>query len=109
MLVSFYETILGRSPVTDFIDKQPARDQAVIVAVLEDVEENGFGAKGLQFRQIEGKLLEMKIKAPSGGYRFLYATLNKERLIFLHGFKKKTQKTPPKEKSVALKRLKEYL
>ncbi|MBT4761731.1 MAG: type II toxin-antitoxin system RelE/ParE family toxin [Bdellovibrionaceae bacterium] len=51
----------------------------------------------------------MKIKAPSGGYRLLYATINKDRLIILHGFKKKTQKTPLKEKSVALKRLKEYL
>jgi len=38
MFVSFYETNSGRSPVTDFIDKQPAKDQAVVVAVLEGVE-----------------------------------------------------------------------
>ena len=109
MIVRFYETPSGRSPTLDFIDKQPARDQAVLVAVLEDVENNGFAAKGAQFRQLQGKLWEIKIKAPSGGYRFLYATLDKDNLIILHGFKKKTQKTPKKEMEIAIKRLKEWL
>ena len=109
MKVTFYETASGRSPVTDFIDKQPAKDQAVIVVALEDVEEHGFAAKGVQFRQLQGKLWEIKLKAPSGGYRLLYATLDKDNMVILHGFKKKTQKTPPKEINTALKRLKEWL
>ena len=109
MNITFYETASGRSPVTDFIDEQPVRDQAVIVASLEGVEEHGFGAKAVQFRQLEGKLWEIKIKAPSGGYRFLYFTLNKENLVILHAFKKKTQKTPTKEIKTALRRLKEWL
>jgi len=109
MKVTFYETPSGRSPVTDFIDKQPGTDQAVIVVVFEGIEEYGFAAKGAQFRQLQGKLWEIKIKAPSGGYRFLYATLDRENLVILHGFKKKTQKTPPKEMKTALRRLKEWL
>lgn len=109
MDISFYVTTSGRSPVTDFIDKQPHRDQAVIVVVLEGIEEYGFAAKGVQFRQLQGKLWEIKIKAPSGGYRFLYATLDRRRMVILHGFKKKTQKTPLNEISTALKRLKEWL
>ena len=79
------------------------------MAFLEEVEENGLAARGVRFRQIQGKLWEIKIKAPSGGYRFLYGMVSKEDLIILHGFKKKIQKTPLKEIRIALKRLKEYL
>lgn len=109
MKIEFYETSSGRSPITDFFDKQPKRDQAVILAVLQDIVDEGYGAKGCQFRQLQGKLWELKIKAPSGGYRLLYVTLNKDLLFVLHSFKKKTQKTPKKELDVARKRLKEIL
>ena len=109
MEIIFYTTSLGCSPVTDFIDKQPKGDQAVIAASLEELEENGFAAKGVRFRQIQGKLWEIKIKAPSGGYRFLYGMTGGRDLIILHVFKKKTQQTPLKEIKIALKRLKEYL
>ncbi|MBL6990568.1 MAG: type II toxin-antitoxin system RelE/ParE family toxin [Bacteriovoracaceae bacterium] len=109
MDIEFYETSSGRSPVTDFIDKQPKRDQAVILAVLNDISEEGYGAKGCQFRQLEGKLWEIKIKSPSGGYRLLYVTLERNLLFVLHSFKKKTQKTPKRELDIARKRLKEVL
>lgn len=46
MRTKFYETSSKRCPVTDFIDKQPKNDQAVILAVLSDIAENGFNAKG---------------------------------------------------------------
>jgi phage-related protein len=109
MEVTFYQTDSGNSPITKFIDSQPLRDQAAIIAILEGIEENGFAAKGAQFRQLSGKLWEIKIRAPSGGYRFLYVTLEKLSLLILHAFKKKTQKTPPKELKVAQKRLQEFL
>lgn len=109
MKILFYETLRKRSPVTDFIDSQGKKDQATIIAALQSVSEDGLNAKGCQFRQLEGKLWEIKIKAPSGGYRLLYITLDKELLFILHAFKKKTQKTPKKEISIARKRLKEIL
>jgi len=109
MKIEFYLTKSGRSPVTDFLDKQPIRDQAVVLAILNDIEKNGFDARGVQFRQLQGKLWEIKIKAPSGGFRLLYVTIEKDLLFILHGFKKKTQKTPPKDLKLALKRLKEIL
>jgi phage-related protein len=76
---------------------------------LEEIEENGFAAKGVQFRQLSGKLWEIKIRAPSGGYRFLYVILEKSLLLILHAFKKKTQKTPLRELKIAQMRLQEIL
>ena len=49
------------------------------------------------------------MKAPSGGYRFLYGMISKYDLVILHSFKKKTQRTPLKEIRIALRRLREYL
>lgn len=109
MKIEFFTTISGRSPVTKFIDEQTVRDQAVILAILEDIEQHGLNARGVQFRQLEGKLWEIKIKAPGGGFRFLYAMIEKDLLFILHAFKKKTQKTPLKEMKLAVKRLKEIL
>ncbi len=109
MEVLFFEQSSGSSPIAKFIDSQPMQDQAVIVAVLSAIEEEGFSAKGALFRQLNGKLWEIKVKAPSGGYRFLYVTLDRETMIILHAFRKKTQKTPLKEIKLATRRLKEIL
>ena len=109
MEVAFYQTSRNSSPVIKFIDDQQERDQAAILAVLNDVAENRFQAKGAQFRQLDGKLWEIKIKSPSGGYRFLYAMISKDMMMILHAFKKKTQKTPLNELAIARKRLAEVL
>ena len=109
MNIKFYESSSQRSPVTDFIDKQSKNDQAAIIAILTDIQDNGFNAKGCKFRQLKGKLWEIKIKLPSGEYRFLYMTIEGETIFIVHAFKKKSQKTPQKEITTALKRLREIL
>ncbi len=79
------------------------------MAVLENIGEEGLNAKGCSFRQLEGKLWEIKIKSHSGEYRLLYAIIKVEVLYILHAFKKKTQKAPKKELDIARKRLREVL
>jgi phage-related protein len=84
-------------------------DRAAILAVLKDIETHGLSAVGCQFRQIEGKLWEIKIKAPRGGYRIFYVMISSEKMMCLHAYKKQGQKAPKKELEVARKRLKEVL
>jgi phage-related protein len=107
MEVVFYQSDGGRSPVTKFIDEQPLHDQAAIIAVLDAIERDGLNAKGASYRQIDGKLWEIKIKAPSGGYRVFYVLLSGGVMMLLHAFKKKTQRAPLKDLAVAKKRLAE--
>ena len=52
-------------------------------------------------------LFEAKAKAGAGIGRALYCTLVGKRIVVLHGFIKKTDKTPPKEIKIARERLKE--
>ena len=47
--------------------KLPKADQSAILAVFEDLRQHGFNALGCQFRQIDGKLWEIKIRTSGGG------------------------------------------
>ena len=67
----------------------------------------GIEVKGCAFRQLDRKLWELKVRAPTGGYRFFYVMLTADHLHVLHSYKKQGQKAPPKELAVAKKRLKE--
>ena len=52
-------------------------------------------------------LFELRLKAVEGIARVFYCTMIGRRIVMLHQFIKKTDKTPPKEISIARRRLKE--
>jgi phage-related protein len=109
MKVTFAASSSGRSYFEKFIQSLSMEDRAVILAVFRDIQDYGFDAKGCEFRQIDGKLWEIKIRAVTGGYRFFYVTLMASHLHVLHSYKKQGQKAPARELDVARKRLKEVL
>jgi len=79
------------------------------LAVVQDIQDYGFAAKGCEFRQIEEKLWEIKIRAPTGGYRFFYGMIAPGHIHVLHSYKKQGQKVPIQELKVARQRLREVL
>ena len=107
--VTFAAAASGRRYFEKFLQDLSTQDRATILAVFKDVQDNGLDAKGCEFRQIEGKLWEIKVRAPTGGYRFFYALLAADHLHVLHSYKKQGQKAPVKELEVARRRLKEVL
>ena len=63
---------------------------------------------GMPFtRSLHQGLFELRIKAKEGISRVFYCTVKNNEIMMLHGFIKKTQKTPKKELNLAIKRLKE--
>ena len=109
MKVTFVSAASGRSYFEKFLQSLSVQDRATILAVFEDIRDHGLSAKGCEFRQIEGKLWEVKVRAPTGGYRFFYVMLSADHMHILHSYKKQGQKAPPRELDVARKRLKEVL
>ncbi|MDH4468537.1 MAG: type II toxin-antitoxin system RelE/ParE family toxin [Bacteriovoracaceae bacterium] len=87
----------------------PKIEQARFAEVFEGIEKYGFGCPRVQFRQLRGKLWEVKFNAISGGYRVAYVVIESDTMVWLHAFKKKTQKTPVSDLEVAEKRMKEVL
>ncbi len=58
-------------------------------------------------KHLEGALWEMRLKGRSGIARACYITAVGKRVVVVHVFVKKTQKTPRREIELALRRAKE--
>jgi phage-related protein len=57
--------------------------------------------------RIGGGLFKLRIKAAEGIARVLHCTVVERRIVFLHQFVKRADKTPPKELQIARLRMKE--
>ena len=53
-------------------------------------------------------LFELRLKAPEGIAHVFYCTVVNRKIVVLHSFVKKADKTPPRELEVARRRMKEH-
>ena len=60
-------------------------------------------------RFLEEGLIELRIKSKEGIARVFYCTIVGKKIVMLHVFIKKSNKTPKKEIQIAKKRMKETL
>ncbi len=105
MTVTFFKTPSGRSPVLEYIHELVKPERARVFEALDQIERHGFDAIRVQFRQVEGKLWEIKVSSQ----RILYVVIEREDLVLLHAYKKQGQKLPIHERDLATKRMKELL
>ena len=108
MKVKFYQTELGRSPIKKFIESLSKDDQARFISVRDGINEWGLEYARAEFKPLKTKLWEIKFKGKEGSYRILYTIKNPD-MIWLHSFKKKTQKIPKLDLEIGEKRKKEVL
>lgn len=77
--------------------------------IVELIQEHGLERiRGPYLKHLEGPLWEMRLKGKSGIARAVYVTASGMRIVVVHVFAKKTQKTPRKEIIQALKKAKEF-
>ncbi|MFC1490358.1 type II toxin-antitoxin system RelE/ParE family toxin [Candidatus Latescibacterota bacterium] len=107
--IIFYETKDGNCPVADFLSGLPVKHHAKALRNLELLEEFGQELQGGFISRIRGKLWELRIRFAGDISRILYFIPSGSTIILLHGFIKKTQRTPAKEVEIALERMKNYL
>ena len=58
-------------------------------------------------KSMKDGLLELRLKGAEGIARVFYCTQLGRRIVMLHSFVKKTNRTPPRELEIALNRMKE--
>ncbi|WP_245944837.1 type II toxin-antitoxin system RelE/ParE family toxin [Pelagibacterium lacus] len=96
--------------VDNEIDALPPRLQARLIRLLEAVESIGLDKLGApHVKHIDGKLWELRAKAAEGIARGLYVTMSGRRVIVLHVFVKKSQRTPKTALEIARNRMKQIL
>ena len=108
MLITFYEAPSGRRPVEEYLRTLERPDRARVAERLQNVQRFGFEAGGMQFRQVKGKLWELRIRTEEA-HRIFYVTVSREEMVLLHTYHKKTQKAPSREIETAERRMKEVL
>lgn len=90
------------------IEALPVGLQARLVRLMEAVENVGLEQlREPHVKHLEGKLWELRAKAAEGIARGIYVTVTGRRVIVLHVFVKKSQKTPPGALAIARERMKE--
>ena len=83
----------------------PRDIQAAFERISHIVED--YGLERLRepyLKHLEGRLWEMRIKGRDGIARAIYVTAIGRRLVIVHVFVKKTQKTPRREIETALRK-----
>ncbi|MHB8248000.1 MAG: type II toxin-antitoxin system RelE/ParE family toxin [Acidithiobacillus sp.] len=96
--------------VDDELNALPSTLRARLSRILEMIEQVGLEqVHEPHIKHLEDKLWEIRAKAPDGIARAVYVTVTGKRLVILHAFVKKAQKTPKQAIDTARQRAKEIL
>jgi len=100
----------GREPVREWLKSKEITPEDRL-AIGEDVKTVEYGwPLGMPLcRQIAPNLHEVRSSLSSNRIARVLFCIHEGRMVLLHGFIKKTQKTPDSEKDLALKRMKEVM
>ena len=98
----------GQSPVVNFIKEQSSKEQAKILREIDLLEEFGLSLGMPHIKKLKGynDLWELRIKHSSNIFRIFFLNYKNGILVLLHGFQKKSNKTPKREINKALNRIK---
>ena len=104
----FYRSNAGNEPVREWLKGLDLEDRRVIGEDIKDVEFSWPIGMPL-VRSLGRELWEVRSSLPRGRIARVIFCIAEEHLVLLHGFIKKTQKTPQSEIVLALKRKREGL
>ncbi len=108
--INYWRNPSGKAPVEEYIDDIDNKEEkAELLSALNGIQDYGTDAVGVDFRQIEGKLWELKIRTHGKQHRIFYAVLKGHEMILLHAYLKKTPKVPLREIETAKQRLKQLM
>lgn len=110
--VELYEKTNGRCPVLNFIVSLPPKHRAKVEREIDLLQEFGINLTYPHTRKIEGEnyrgLWELRIQSSGDSSRIFYFIHTRNTFILLHGFIKKTNKTPARELEVAKNFMEDY-
>ena len=101
----FYRTGGGREPVREWLQGLDAADRKIIGEDIKDVEFSWpIGMPVV--RSLGEGIWEVRSSLSGGRIARVLFCIETDCMVLLHGFMKKTQKTPPQEIHLAIKRMK---
>jgi phage-related protein len=108
--IEFYQSLSGNPLVYDWFLQQEPKVKAKFAQIFDLLQDKGTSVGMPYVRPLTNtKLYEIRVEQDKNIYRILYFAHTGKRFILLHGFQKKTQKTPKQEIELAEKRRKEFI
>ena len=107
--IRFYRTDAGNCPVEEFIDSLTGKQAQKVAWVLSLIEElDTVPVRYLKKLVNTDDLWEIRINSGSNTFRLLGFIDEGHLVVLVHGFQKKSQKTPKQAIALAQERKKEY-
>ena len=103
MEIRFFRTSSGNEPVRKWLKKLTEKEKKTIGTDLKTIELSWPIGMPL-VKHLDNGIWEVRTNLPAGKISRVIFFIHKKYIILLHGFIKKTQKTPAKELSLAKKR-----
>jgi phage-related protein len=108
--VNFYRLLNGNSPVKEFLDSLTGKQAQKVLWVLQLIEELDVIPRQYFKKLVDSEgIWEVRIQFGNDIFRLLGFFDGGTLLILTNGFAKKTQKIPPQEIALAVRRKEEYL
>lgn len=96
------------SEVEASLEQMPQDIVARFLRIVAMIESDGIERMREPYvKHLQGPVWEMRMKGKDGIARAAYVTATGRRVVVVHVFGKKTQKTPRRDIEIALKRAKE--
>lgn len=105
----YFTTESGDSPVEKFIDSLDYKTQRKFFFKKGLLQEFGPSLPYPHAKYIGNDIYELRLEGVEGSIRVLYFFFYKNEIIFTNGFIKKSNKTPKREKELALERKRLFL
>lgn len=101
--------ILWNNKAKEFIRELPIKIKREIGTLLMILQQGNILSEpqSKAIRSIHKNAFELRVKDHTGAYRVIYVLAFSDKILIPHAFMKKTQKTPLKEITTAIKRLEE--
>ncbi|MDR1114370.1 MAG: type II toxin-antitoxin system RelE/ParE family toxin [Candidatus Margulisbacteria bacterium] len=109
-VIELYEKAKGNNPVLEFILSLTPKQQAKIYREIDLLKKFGNELHFPHVRKMEAEkpLWELRVRLGSDIFRIFYFMFYANHCVLLHGFAKKTNKTPQNEMEIAVQRMADY-
>lgn len=106
--VIYYTTTTKENPAQKFMDSLQKAQKAKIFRIIQYIKEYGLVTAIPHIKKLTGTpFWEIRVLGQDN-IRVFYAVVTQDSVLILHGFIKKTQKTPAKELETTFNRLKDW-
>ncbi|MDP3800014.1 MAG: type II toxin-antitoxin system RelE/ParE family toxin [bacterium] len=108
--VKFYrDSLNGKEPILEYIDKLDIKNKAKVLKYIDFLREHEGYLDEPYSKHITGKIRELRVDFARNRHRIFYFTFVGKKIILLHVFLKKTNKTPLSEIKKATENYKDVI